>query len=82
MEVHDLLLILIFAATMNLFFGRTDFAPVFVIVIPSIVGLVLYFVKRNKPDGYLADYFRYHLSPGWYAAGEESSLEQPRKIYP
>ena len=83
MEVYDLILVLIFAATMNLIFGRTGFAFLFVIVIPGLLGLVLYFVKRNKPDGYLADYFRYHLSPGWYPAGEEiADLEtKPRKIY-
>ena len=82
MEVYDLILVLIFAATMNLLFGRTSFAFVFVIVIPGILGLSLYFIKRNKPDGYLQDYFRYHLSPGWYAAGERTDdfEKKPRRI--
>lgn len=83
MEVHDLILVLILAATMNLIFGKTSFAFVFVIVLPGILGLTLYFIKRNKPDGFLVDYFRYHLSPGWYSAGSESEnlATRPRKIY-
>lgn len=83
MEVHDLILVLIFAATMNLIFGRTSLAFLFVIVLPGIVGLTLYFVKRNKPDGFLADYFRFHLSPGWFCAGDEirDFETQPRRIY-
>ncbi|MDB5036785.1 MAG: hypothetical protein JWQ35_313 [Bacteriovoracaceae bacterium] len=83
MEVHDLILILIFAATMNLIFGRTGFAFVFVILIPAILGSTLYLIKRNKPDGFLIDYFRYHLSPGWYAAGSQNKDQEtrPRRIY-
>lgn len=82
MEVYDLILVLIFAATMNLIFGRTSLAFIFVIVIPGLLGLALYFVKRNKPDGYLVDFFRFHLSPGWYAAGtDDPKLEtRPRRI--
>lgn len=83
MEVHDLILVLIFAATMNLLFGRTSLSFVFVIVLPGIVGLTLYFIKRNKPEGYLSDYVRYHLSPGWYsAATEPKDVEtRPRTIH-
>ncbi|MGE4107370.1 MAG: hypothetical protein AB7F66_09165 [Bacteriovoracia bacterium] len=83
MEVHDLLLVLILAATMNLLFGRTSFAFIFVIVLPGILGLTLYFVKRNKPEGFLSDYVRYHLSPGWFSAGMnvKDFETRPRKIY-
>lgn len=83
MEVHDLILVLIFAATMNLLFGRTSLSFLFVIVLPGIVGLTLYFIKRNKPEGFLADYVRYHLSPGWFSAGDESKdiENRPRTIH-
>lgn len=81
MEVHDLILILLLAAVMNLLFGRLSLAPLFVVGLPGALGLVLYFVKRNKPDGYLVDLFRYHLSPGWYAANESTDELRPRRIY-
>lgn len=72
LEVHDLLFVLIFASVMNLFFGRTRAAVYLVLLLPSVMAAVLFLAKRNKPDRYLVHLFRFYLSPGFYAANEDS----------
>jgi hypothetical protein len=79
LEAPDLLFVLIFAAVMNLFFGRTSLALPLVIVLPSILLGVLYIGKRDKPDGYLLHLLRFYLTPGFYSAGEESAFEEKMK---
>ena len=65
MEALDLIAALILAATMNLFQ-----LPSFIIVgVPIAVLVVLFFGKRNKPDGFLVHLIRYYLTPGHYSAG-------------
>lgn len=83
LEAPDLLVVLILAAVMNLIFGRTSFGLLAVVILPSIMLLVLYFGKRDKPDGYLIHLLKFHLSPGVLSAGEESRQEDKlvRKIY-
>lgn len=79
-EVMDLLAIMMFAAVNNLFLGRLQLAPVFVILIPAILAAVLYFVKRDKPENFLIHFFRYYSSPGIYSAGATNQkLEIRRK---
>lgn len=70
MEAPDILGVLIIAAIMNLFFGRTDFAFFFVIVLPMILLIVLYLGKRGKPDGFLMHLIRFYLTKGYFSAGE------------
>lgn len=72
LELPDLLFVLILSAVMNLFFGRTILALPLVIVTPLAVAALLYFGKKNKPENYLIHLARYHLSPGFYSAGENS----------
>jgi hypothetical protein len=72
MEIHDLLFVLGTASLMNLVFGRTKFALYLVFLLPMVMAVVLYFVKRNKPDQYLIHFFRYFLSPGFFSAAEKS----------
>ena len=77
----DLLAIMMLAAMNNLLLGRISFAPVFVIVIPSIMAAVLYIVKRNKPEDYLVHLLRYLSSPGLYsAAAINEKIEEKRKV--
>lgn len=79
-EIMDLLAILMLAAFNNLFLGRTSFAPVFVLVIPSIVAVGLYLVKRNKPEGFLVHWLRYVSSPGVYSSGQVNhAIEEKRR---
>lgn len=80
LEAPDLLFVLIFAAVMNLFFGRTSLALPLVLVLPSVMLLVLYIGKRDKPDSFLIHLARFYLTPGFFSAGEESKFEdQMRK---
>lgn len=70
MEAPDILGVLIFASVMNLFFGRTSLAFVFVIILPLILLVVLYVGKRGKPDGFLIHVVRFYLTTGYFSAGE------------
>ncbi len=70
MEASDILGILIFAAIMNLLFGRTSFAFPFVIILPLILLIILYLGKRGKPDGFLVHIAKFYLTSGYFSAGE------------
>ncbi len=76
MEAPDLLGVLIFAAIMNLIFGRMGFAFVFVIIIPLLLLTALYFGKRGKPDDFMLHFARFYLTPGFYAAGEKAKQNE------
>ncbi len=71
MEATDLLAVLIFAAVLNLIFGRISIGPLFIFGLPAILFCALYFGKRGKPDGYLMHALKYFLSPGELRAGEK-----------
>ena len=74
-ELFDLLSILIFAAVMNLIFGRTSLSFVTVFALPVFLGAVIYFGKRGKPDNYLIHMVRYALLPGALASGKSAHNE-------
>ena len=76
LEAPDLLFVLIFAAVMNLFFGRTSLALPLVIILPSLMLLILYIGKRDKPDGFMIHLARFYLTPGFLSAGQESKFEE------
>jgi hypothetical protein len=71
LEVLDLLLVLIVSSFFSLFFDAGKFGFVFTFFIPLGMLVALFFIKRNKPDGYIKDVFRFYLSPGCYLASEE-----------
>lgn len=79
LEAPDLLSVLIFAALMNLFFGKTTFAPILVFILPALALVVLYIGKKNKPDDYLIHLARYLFTSGQYSAGNNGELEEVRK---
>jgi len=81
LEAPDLLFVLIFAATMNLFFGKTFLVIPLVLILPLTLTAVLYFGKRNKPDQYLLHFIKFYLTPGFYSAGEKSKFNKRNKIY-
>lgn len=83
MEAPDILGVLIFASIMNLFFGRTSLAFIFVIILPLVLLVILYFGKRGKPDGYLIHLARFYLTTGYFSAGsnqKDSETILTRKI--
>ncbi len=80
LEVMDLIAVLMLAAVSNLVFGGMKFAPVFVLLLPSLLAATLYFAKRDKPEGFLLHLLRYWTTPGLYSAGYlNGQLEQKRR---
>jgi hypothetical protein len=76
MEAPDLLAGLILAGVLNLFFGQTAFAFLFVVVVPLILLVALYFAKRGKPDDFLIHFVRFHLTPKYLSAGEKAKSHE------
>lgn len=75
LEALDLLFVLLVAAIMSFFFQGTDFAFLFVIAIPSVMLIALFFLKKGKPDRYLVHLIRYFTTPGFYSAGQVEKCE-------
>lgn len=74
MEAIDLIATLILGASLNIF----HLPSLLVIGLPGAALVILYFGKRNKPDGFLVHLARYYLTPGHYSAGQQS--EKGEKI--
>ena len=72
MEALDLIAALILAATLNIL----QFPTLFVIGVPAFILIVLYFGKRNKPDGFLVHLIRFYMTPGLYSAGAIRQKEE------
>lgn len=68
LEAIDLIATLILAAVLNVF----QLPTLLVLGLPSLLIAVLYFGKRNKPDGYLLHLMRFYLTAGHYSAGQQS----------
>lgn len=68
LEALDLLIVLVFSAFMGMFFDAGIMGFIFIFIIPLLLLVFLYFLKRNKPEGYLQDLIRFHLSRGFYSA--------------
>ncbi len=76
LEALDFLLVLIVSAVMGLFFGSGKIGFIFVFVIPSILLLFLFILKRNKPEGYLKDLIRFVTRPGYFSASEKLKYQE------
>jgi hypothetical protein len=76
LEALDLLGVLIFAAIMSLFFGSGATGVIFTLVLPVILFIILFFVKRNKSDGYLLKLLRFYLLPGNFSASKKAKNEE------
>jgi len=76
-ELGDLLLIFLYLAVTNLFFGTTPFK--IPIVWLGTIGLaaVLFFVKRNKPDNFLEHWGEFQRLPGILSASSPDLEYQP-----
>ena len=79
-EGQDLIFLMLLASILNLLFGASHFGAVMTFVPSSLLGCVLFFCKRGKPDDYLIHLIRYHTSPGFYSAAAEETIERRGKI--
>lgn len=80
-EAQDLILLLLLASVMNLLFGATNLGALMTFGPSSLLGGVLFFCKRDKPEGYLVHLIRFYTSPGFFSAGTEGRRERRGKIY-
>ncbi len=71
LEALDLLVSLILGALMSLCFSGTVLEIPLVFGAPLLVLAILYFGKRGKPEGFLLDFLRFYLEPGFFSAGQE-----------
>ncbi len=78
LEALDLLLVLLLSALMGLFFDGGKLGFIFIFLVPVSLLVFLFFIKRNKPDGYIKDIFKFYLGRGHFSASEE--LVNQRKL--
>jgi ABC-type multidrug transport system fused ATPase/permease subunit len=71
LEALDLLLVLVISAIMGLFFDGGKLGFIFIFLVPVTLLVSLFFIKRNKPDGYIKDILKFYLTRGHYSASEE-----------
>ena len=76
-ELADLLLIFLYLAISNLFFGQTKLKPLLVWGGTSVIATLLYFVKRDKPDGFLQHYGEFLNSPSVLSAQAPDTEYRP-----
>ncbi len=69
LELTDVLIIFANLATTNLVFGATSFRVPIVWGSTLILGALLFFFKRGKPDGYLAHFGEFLAAPEYRSAG-------------
>lgn len=70
LEALDLLTVLIFSAFMGIFFDGGVSGFILVLLLPLLLLIALYFIKRNKPEGFMQDLLRFSLSRGFFSASE------------
>ena len=80
-DAFDLLLVLLVSGIMNLIFGGTALGIYLVFVLPSILMGILYFGKRNKPEGILRRFVLFFFLPSFFKAGRGREKERKEKIY-
>lgn len=68
-ELPDLLLIFFNLGMTNLVFGATSFRYPLVWGSTVTLALVLYFVKRGRPDNFIQHYGEFHSRPSYFSAG-------------
>lgn len=68
-ELGDLLFIFLYLSVSNLVFGSTRLKFPLVWLGTLAVAGILYFVKRDKPDGFIQHWGEQFFSPGIFSAG-------------
>lgn len=76
-ELGDILLIFFNLAATNLIFGSTSFRYPLVWGSTLILALVVFFLKRGKPDNYLQHLGEFWTRPGHRSAGVPDLTHRP-----
>lgn len=69
LELSDVLILFSNLSVQNLIFGSTGFKIPMVWGTTILLGFILFFVKRGKPDGYLQHLGEYIVAPSVRYAG-------------
>lgn len=67
-EMADLLVIFLLLAVLNFLFGQTNQKLLLVWTPPILVGLVLKYGKKGKPDNFLIHWIRFQIKDGIFSA--------------
>ncbi|MCB0415560.1 MAG: hypothetical protein KDD50_14580 [Bdellovibrionales bacterium] len=67
-EMADLLVIFLMLAILNFLFGQTNHKLFLVWMPPAIVGLVLKYGKKGKPENFLLHWIRFQFKAGVFCA--------------
>lgn len=76
-ELSDVLFLLLNLSTQNLIFGGTSMKIPMVFGTSLVLGLMLFFFKRGKPDSYIQHYFEHLLSPIVRSANASDETYKP-----
>lgn len=76
-ELGDLLLVFLYLALSNFAFGSTRLKLPIVWIGTLVLAGTLYFVKRNKPEGYLQHYGENLRSAGILSSGAPDTEYRP-----
>ena len=78
-ELSDVLILLLNLSMQNLIFGGTSLKIPMVFGSSFILGSLLFFFKRGKPDNYIQHYSEHLLSPVIRSANAPDESYQPCK---
>lgn len=78
MELFDIIGVGIFTSMINLIFGQTHLAGVFVFGFPALLVVIIYFGKKGKPERHLQDFIRFLVFPGVFCVGDKLESEEQR----
>lgn len=79
-ELGDILILFLNLSLQNLVFGETSAKFVMVYGSTLLLGFILFFVKRGKPDSYLQHLSQYFVSPTVFHAGGTDQKYKPIKF--
>lgn len=78
-ELGDVLILFLNLSLQNLVFGESSFKYAMVYGSTALLGFILFFVKRGKPDSYLHHLSQYMISPTVLYAGQTDQKFKPIK---
>lgn len=76
-ELGDVLILFLNLSVQNLVFGESSFKYPMVYGGTALLGFILFFVKRGKPDSYLQHLSQYMISPTVLYAGKVDQKFKP-----